>query len=265
VTQVSTAAAQVRVLVVDDEQVIHASLRKILEREGYRVDAALSAQEALERLAADGYELVITDLMMPGMSGIGLLQAMRARGLAAPVVMITGYPTIRSAVQAMRLGAIDYVAKPFTRRELLGPVRRALRLEDSGLGEAAAQQPTMTSEELVPGSELYLPHHAWARFDQDGTFLVGLEASFLAAVGAVEVVFAPQRAELVEQGHVALQVTCVGGEQHGVAMPLSGEVLAVNHAALTSSALLRADTWLLRIAPSHLGEEIGLLVPRSRP
>jgi CheY-like chemotaxis protein len=258
---VSGGEREVRVLVVDDEQVVHASLRKILAKERYCVDAVLTAKEALARLAAERYDLVIADLMMPGMSGIGLLRAARARGVAVPVVMITGYPTIRTAVQAIRLGAIDYIAKPFTRRELLGPVRRALSLKALSVGKSAVA-PSITVDLLLPGTELYIPHHAWARFEQDGAFLVGLEASFLNAVGGVRILAVPEASDLVEQGHLAVRVSSGCGGEHGVAMPLSGQVLAVNRAALWSEAELHADTWLLRLMPTQLDQELELLVLR---
>ncbi len=251
-----------RVLVVDDEQVIHASLRKILEKERYRVDAVHSAEEALAHLASSPCDLVITDLMMPGLGGIALLEALRTRGVQVPVVMITGYPTIRTAVQAMRLGAIDYVAKPFTRRELLGPVRRALRVEEALPAAPDSLAPALTAEQLVPGLEVFLPHHTWARFDQDGTFLIGLEEAFLRVVGAIESVAAPRDTELVEQGHVALHVTCGSGEEHGVAMPLSGQVLEVNRAALADAPQLGPATWLLRLLPTRLADELELLARR---
>ncbi|MBL6975652.1 MAG: response regulator, partial [Deltaproteobacteria bacterium] len=118
-----------RILVIDDEEVVLASLRKIFTRKGYHTDTFLTAREGLERLEQDGYDLVITDLMMPEMNGIELLKALRDRAMNVPTIMITGYPTISTAVKAMRLGARDYIAKPFTRKELLSPVMRALRRE----------------------------------------------------------------------------------------------------------------------------------------
>ncbi len=117
-----------RILVIDDEEVVHVSLRRILGRCGHHVDAELSAVAGLERLAdEEPYDLVITDLMMPEMNGIELLRQLRERELEVPVLMITGYPTISTALEALRLDAMDYIAKPFTRQELLAPVNRALR------------------------------------------------------------------------------------------------------------------------------------------
>jgi DNA-binding NtrC family response regulator len=73
------------------------------------------------------FDVVITDLMMPEMNGLEILMAMQERQINIPSIMITGYPTIRTAIQAQRLGSVDYIPKPFTRAELLGPLNRALR------------------------------------------------------------------------------------------------------------------------------------------
>ena len=121
------ACAGSSILVIDDEEIIHNSLGRILGRQVHQVDAVFAAHEALDRLGAKKYDLVITDLMMPDINGIQLLETMRTKGYEVPVLMITGYPTIRTALEALRLGAVDYVSKPFTRQELLGPVNRTLR------------------------------------------------------------------------------------------------------------------------------------------
>lgn len=250
-----------RVLVVDDEEVVHASLRKILSRLGYGVEGVASARDALARLETSRFNLIITDLMMPEMNGIELMRALRERGCNTPMLMVTGYPTIRTAVQAMRLGAVDYVAKPFTRKELLSPVRRALRIED---GPALRDdEPATTVADLTPGTVMFLPHHAWARFEQDGTFLIGVEESFLRAAGPIFAISPPDDVEMVEQGFVGLVLTNTEGEAHGVAMPLSGQVMARNQEVFDAPKTIRSDAWVLRVLPSQLGSEIGQLARKS--
>jgi glycine cleavage system H lipoate-binding protein len=164
----------------------------------------------------------------------------------------------------MRLGARDYVSKPFTRKELLGPVMRALRQEDLpeddvGSGDTDGDAPQAAS--LEPGAKVYLSHHSWARFEQDGMFLVGVERTFQDAVGRVVEVVVTGAGEMVEQGAVGIRLKNADGEEHGVAMPLSGQVMEVNEAAL-SPPELTPETWLLRILPNHLDDEIGNLTLR---
>ncbi len=258
--------APARILVIDDEEIIHSSLEKILGRCGHRVTATFDAQEALERLDQDEFDLVITDLMMPKMNGIELLEEIQRRAPALPVLMLTGYPTIRTAIQALRLGAVDYLAKPFTRQELLGPIARALR-RSPGARPPAEPAPIPAGGEgieapslaLMPGDRLCLREHSWAIYRQDGAMDIGIERSFLDSVHRVSSIEAPHDGDLVEQGYVSLRLTTEGGEVHGVFTPVSGQVIEVNESALEAPAGLDADTWLMRILPTNLEREVALL------
>ncbi len=120
--------APVRTLLVEDEANMVRTLAKILERKGYVVDSAGSGEEALERLSAAGYDLVITDLNMPRMDGMQLLREMKERQLNPATIVLTGHGTIQSAVEAMKLGAGDYLIKPCHPDELLMVAARLLEL-----------------------------------------------------------------------------------------------------------------------------------------
>ncbi|HLE05643.1 MAG TPA: response regulator, partial [Anaerolineales bacterium] len=106
------------ILVVDDDEVVLGAVCKALRPDNYAIDTAQSADEALKLLSDSSYRLVITDLMMPGMDGLELLQHIHDMGAKSETIMITGYPTIQTALRAKRLGAFEYVTKPFTRQEL---------------------------------------------------------------------------------------------------------------------------------------------------
>jgi len=115
-----------RILVADDDAVIREGLRRILGMEGYEVETVSNGRAALERLKDESFRLLITDLKMPGMSGIEVLQSIRSCQPELPVVMITGYAAIDNAVEAMKHGATDYLAKPFGNEEIVAKVRTAL-------------------------------------------------------------------------------------------------------------------------------------------
>jgi two-component system response regulator AtoC len=102
-----------RVLVVDDETKMQRVLEIMLKRMGHEVVCASNGQEALAAQLADPADLVISDLRMPGMTGIDLLRNLRAQGQDVPVIIMTAYGTIESAVEAMKLGACDYIVRPF--------------------------------------------------------------------------------------------------------------------------------------------------------
>ncbi len=114
------------VLVVDDELFACRSCQDILGKEGHAVEFALSGGEALELLDKKPFDLVLTDLKMPAMDGIELLGRIKKRSPNVPVIVITGYATVETAVDAMRKGAYDYVSKPFTPETLRIVVRKAL-------------------------------------------------------------------------------------------------------------------------------------------
>lgn len=117
-----------RTLLVEDEANMVRTLAKILTRKGHQVDAAATGEEALRLLDSQAYDLVITDLNMPVMDGMQLLRAMHARGVDAATIVLTGHGTIQSAVEAMKLGAGDYLIKPCNPDELLLVAGRLLEM-----------------------------------------------------------------------------------------------------------------------------------------
>jgi DNA-binding NtrC family response regulator len=117
-----------RTLLVEDEANMVRTLTKILERKGYSVDAACTGAEALQRLSENTYDLLITDLNMPVMDGLQLLREMKERHIAPATIVLTGHGTIQSAVEAMKLGAGDYLIKPCHPDELLMVAARLLEL-----------------------------------------------------------------------------------------------------------------------------------------
>ncbi len=118
-----------RILVVDDEKVIHESCGRILREEGYEVEAALSGQEALQKLQKKRYDLVLSDIKMPGMDGVETLEKMKEEVPDITVVMFTGYSSVETARGSMKLGAFDYLPKPFTPEELLAVVKKGMEKE----------------------------------------------------------------------------------------------------------------------------------------
>jgi two-component system response regulator PilR (NtrC family) len=116
-----------RVLVCDDEAGLREMLEVLLRRAGYEVHATASCRAALEALRADGrYDLVVSDLALPDGSGMQVLEAAKKRDDALQVIMITAFASTEQAVEAMRLGAYDYVQKPFKNTELLAQIEKAL-------------------------------------------------------------------------------------------------------------------------------------------
>ncbi len=115
-----------RVLLIDDEQGIIETLSILLRREGFEVLSALSGTEGLERFSEARPDLVLTDVRMPKVSGVDVLEAIRERDPTTPVVLMTAQASLQSAIQAVNLGATHYVQKPFSNDELVTILRRSL-------------------------------------------------------------------------------------------------------------------------------------------
>jgi len=115
-----------KILVIDDEEIVHESCNRILGGEGYVVEKAFTGQEGLKKMEKKSYDLVITDLKMPGISGMEALKKIKDDNPDIGIIMITGYSTAETAVEAMKLGAFDYLPKPFTPDELTSVVSKAL-------------------------------------------------------------------------------------------------------------------------------------------
>jgi EAL domain-containing protein (putative c-di-GMP-specific phosphodiesterase class I) len=121
-------AGQGRILVVDDEPGLLRAIGERLSRQGYSAPMAPSGKRALELLEELTFDAILSDIDMPGMSGISLLQAVRQRDIDVPVVLMTGNPNMKTALQAVEHGAIQYLVKPFPMAELDAVVMRAVRL-----------------------------------------------------------------------------------------------------------------------------------------
>jgi CheY-like chemotaxis protein len=251
------------ILIIDDEEIVHASLKRILGRLGHTVTGVFSAENGLDLIERERFDLVMVDLMMPKMTGIQFLESLAKNFHRIPVIMITGYPTIGTAVKALRLGAVDYVAKPFTRKEITSPVQRALAVDVDTIPIPEIGQRAINKDDLVPDDVVVLPRHSWAKFRQDGTFQMGIECSFMQSCENITEVSLPDEMDLVEQGYIGMYVVMENGEEHGVAMPLSGQVLSINQEVIDNPTQIDDSQWLIRIIPSHLEEELRRLVKRS--
>jgi two-component system response regulator MprA len=138
-------AEQARILVVDDEPAVQNALFRALTLEHYEVAQAADGREALERLGADPYEVVILDIAMPHMDGLEVCKRLREGGDTTPVLMLTARGEVDDRVAGLDAGADDYLVKPFALRELLARVRALLRRASE---EEDGEQETLIFEDL---------------------------------------------------------------------------------------------------------------------
>ncbi len=118
------------ILVIDDEENIRELLRELFEDENLSVSTASSGEEGIEIAKEKSFDVVITDLKMPGMNGIEVIRKFKEKNSNTTVIVITGYPTIESAIEAMKEGAYDYILKPFNLDQIKLVVRKALERQN---------------------------------------------------------------------------------------------------------------------------------------
>jgi DNA-binding NtrC family response regulator len=119
-----------RILIVEDDEIFLRPLRRTLEVAGFEALAVQGGEEALDLLKSDDVDLVLTDKRLPGIDGVELVRRIKANHPDQAVVMMTAYGTIESAVEAMRVGAVDYLVKPFETAEVMMVVRRAIEFQE---------------------------------------------------------------------------------------------------------------------------------------
>jgi two-component system NtrC family response regulator len=144
------------ILLIDDDDSLRRVIEYSLTEAGYAVTAAASGEEGLRLFGRNGFDAVITDITMPGMSGMEVLASVRQRDGRVPVVVITAYGTIESAVEAMKQGAFDYITKPVSRDELKMTLEKALtlrRLEQENVALRAEVRGRYSFERIVGKSE----------------------------------------------------------------------------------------------------------------
>ncbi|MCP5057053.1 MAG: sigma-54-dependent Fis family transcriptional regulator [bacterium] len=206
-----------RVLVADDEQSIRFVLRETLESAGHEVVDVATGEEALEALASQAFEIAFFDIRMPGPSGIELLRHVKSIGNDVAVVIITAQNTLENAVEAMKEGALDYLAKPFSTEEILPLVDKTLRTR--ALESEVRSLRREVSGRIPPGERL-----------------VGLSASLLEVFKTIG---------RVARGNVAVLVTGESGTGkelvaraiHGASPRADGPFVTVNSAAIPRDLL----------------------------
>ncbi len=135
-----------KILIVEDEDVIRNALRRLLERNGYAVSEAISVQNAIDDFTLEDFQLIISDLRLPGAPGTDLIQ----KTDEVPVLIMTSYASVRSAVDSLKAGAVDYIAKPFNHEEMLATVEHIIADNRRAPEENQVNQPRRTGKRGQP-------------------------------------------------------------------------------------------------------------------
>lgn len=252
--------AKLKVLIIDDELPVCKSIASVLENRNNMVETALSGEEALKKDLKQRYDLIITDLMMPGISGMEVLETIKKRRPSAVVIMITGFPSIKTAVESIKLGAFDYLPKPFTPQDLRNIVQRAkLRNKTSKTTEAVPKIKMLQQKHLY-----CIPDNSWVRVEKDDTVVVGIHHMFLRSIEQISCIELPAVGEIKIQGEAYARITDSKKRSHRLWIPVSGKITSVNKEIKNNISLLDREPygrgWVVKLSPTQLEEDLNSLL-----
>lgn len=250
-------------LAVDDEKIIIDSIKKLLNKEdNFELHFAYSVNEALKIIETADIDIILTDLMMPEKDGLEFLKILREMNHPAFVIMLTGYATINSALQAMEMGAFDYLAKPFTREEIKRVINRATDLVRIKRSQKESEQPIQSSKKFQ-NTITTTGKNTWFMTLQDDLLLIGVERPILIDIGSIVSVYLPEIGDEIRQGSVFLEIVSLDLRTHTATAPFSGTVVEVNKYILNNPDKLIEDPydkgWLIKIEPFQFEEELSAL------
>jgi CheY-like chemotaxis protein len=267
--RVDIANPLARILAVDDEAIVLDSFRKILVAAGYAIDTVESGLEALGLVQKHKYDFVFTDLKMPEMDGLDVVKGVKHYSPETDVVVITGYATIESAVNAMKYGAMDYVQKPFTEDELVEFTKKCLIRRQDREGKRLSSTVRVVTTDRPPAHEFGLPGgvfissgHVWANITVPGLVRLGLDDFARKMIGRIDGIELPVKGAAIKRGEQLFSIR--QGERLAVfCAPVSGIVQELN-AELPQHLDWLVNRpyekgWVCSVKPSYLADELGQL------
>jgi CheY-like chemotaxis protein len=267
--RVDIANPLARILAVDDEAIVLDSFRKILVAAGYAIDTVESGREALGLVQKHNYDFVFTDLKMPEMDGLDVVKGVKHFSPESDVVVITGYATIESAVNAMKWGAMDYVQKPFTEDELVDFTKKCLFRRQDRQQKRLSPTVRVVTTDRPPAHEFGLPGglfissgHVWANVTVPGLVRLGVDDFARKMIGRIEAVDLPAKGATIRKGERLFGIR-QGERVAAFCAPISGRVHEVNAELPHHLDWLKRrpydQGWVCSIKPEHLADELGHL------
>ena len=270
---------QTRILVIDDEKFIRDGCARILSKDGCFVIPAENGEAGLAELdkAPEEIDVILLDLMMPGMSGIEVLEKIQALDRTFVVIVITGYASVGNAVEATEKGAYDFIAKPFTPKQLSVVVKKALEwrtqkklgkerersLQGVAMGESRVKT-IRIPESPSPGHCMYYHQgHSWAIPENDDVVRVGIDDFAQKLVGKIDAITFPEVGSQVSQGEKGWSLLA-GAKSIDMLSPVDGKVVEINERLLSSPESIGKDpygqSWLMKVQAPKISANLKNLL-----
>jgi CheY-like chemotaxis protein len=247
-----------RILVLDDDPIVTLSCKRILGAEGYSISTVEKGEEALNKLAKEDFDLLISDVRLPDINGMEVLKESRIVKPKTDVVIITGYPTLEDARESTRLGASEYIEKPFTPDFMLNVAKKVFDTRGWILRQAFIDEfrdyvvPVKDSKNPV----IFYKEGTWARPYKDGLWEIGCDLRYWMLSGNLMYVEFIKNLDRFVAGKTFARIYSSSGKGSELLSPMNGELKEVNKKANDVMCALIKDhlsegwlLWLARVLP----------------
>ncbi|HHN64021.1 MAG TPA: response regulator [Nitrospirae bacterium] len=249
-----------KILVLDDDPVVTLSCKRILGAEGYNIRTAAKGEDALKELEKEEFDLLITDIRLPDTSGIEVLRESRVIQPNTDVVVITGYPTLEDAKESIKLGAFEYIEKPFTPEFMINVARKVFDRRGWILRQAYINEfrdyivPLRDKENPV----IFYKEGVWARPTRSGLWEIGYDLRYEMAAG--EMLYVDYlNVQKVKAGEPFARLLTGSGKIIDIPAPMTSEIKEINSRANDIICSLFKEhlsegwlVWLARVIPLEL-------------
>jgi len=236
-----------RILVLDDDPVVTLSCKRILGAEGYSISTVEKGEEALNKLAKEDFDLFISDVRLPDISGIEVLREARVIKPKTDVVIITGYPTLEDAKEATNLGAFEYIEKPFTPDFMLNVAKKIFDTKGWILRQAFIDEfrDSIVSLKDKENPVLFYKEGTWSRPTEDGLWEMGCDLRYWMLSGDLTYVEFIKNLDKVDAGQPFAKIYTSSGKGSDLLSPMNAEIREIN---------TKANDVMCELLKEHLSE-----------
>jgi len=251
-----------RILVLDDDPIVTLSCKRILGAEGYSISTVEKGEDALNKLAKEDFDLLISDVRLPDINGMEVLKESRVLKPKTDVVIITGYPTLDDARESTKLGASEYIEKPFTPDFMLNVAKKVFDTRGWILRQAFIDE---FRDSVVPVKDtknpvIFYKEGTWARPYKDGLWEIGCDLRYWMLSGNLMYVEFIKNLDRLIAGQPFARIYSSSGKGSELLSPMNGELKEINSKANDVMCALIKDhlsegwlLWLAKVLP--LSEE----------
>jgi CheY-like chemotaxis protein len=241
-----------KILVVDDDPVVSLSCKRILGAEGFATTTTAKGQDVLEMLDREDFDLLISDIRLPDISGLTVLKEAKAAHPETDVVMITGYPTLEDAKESIRLGAADYLEKPFTPDSMINVAKKVFDKREWSLKKEFVEQ---FKDHIAPIRDNNIVYHkegVWTRASEDGLLELGCDVRYCMLGGDLVYIDFIKGLEVIKSGEPFARLLTSTGKISELPSPVTVHIREINASANEVLVVLSknylSEGWLLRLA-----------------